>query len=440
MRVSLAKTSIHLLAISVCLAALTLFAAGKAAASAGGLDRSFASHGTRNITDALPGSVTERAVQAIALAKDGSQFIVIRDNETCAAGPCSSLFVSKLGPSGALDPGFSPSPMPTTPAPFTEVGEAKPILALDSAGGIYVAGALGSALNVTHLAADGSRDPAFGIDGTASAAIGRAVVARALLVKPGGAILLAGTISKNAPGEPAREPGMVLAQFQANGLPDPSFAGGAPSSQLIGPHRQVSNLLGLRGGLLAGTSAPGEVLRLSQEGALKGSAPQLILKRDWGPGAAISALIARGRGLLAIGTTWKGTFVEALGPDLGLNRHFGSAGTSFLPGFRVNPAHNAILDRRGRLLLAGSVPVKPQDGASGEASGIGVLRLTRNGHLDRSFADGRQHPRLVSEDSRAIGIGLEPGNRILVLVDRGYVCFRECPSRDSYVLERLWEK
>jgi Ca2+-binding RTX toxin-like protein len=93
----------------------------------------------------------------------------------------------------------------------------------------------------------------------------------------------------------------------------------------------------------------------------------------------------------------------------------------------------AAVDGSGRLAIAG---LSPYDFLRHPRTSLTVLRRRANGRPDRVFAGGTISRLRLSVETRATAIGIQSGNRIVVLGEAGD-CERECAPPTSLLLRFL---
>jgi uncharacterized delta-60 repeat protein len=260
------------------------------------------------------------------LAVDGAGRIVLAGTTGQISSGTPDVCVVRLLGSGGPDPSFSDDGMLKldTGGPATDV-------AVDGEGRILLAS--GDGLTAIRLTDRGVLDPTFGEGGIASLQPGQASEAQTIAADPSGRVLLAGKAT--IAGNPLSS--MAVVRLDADGQPDPSFAG--TGYETLGP--------GSTGGEVATD------LVLDQFGRL------LLSGRD---GAL--ALVAR---LLPSGA-----------PD----PSFGAGGRVLLPVPGVAVANGIAVDRSGRILTTGGIRMAGPYGDSWEAF---LSRIGPAGAIDSSF-------------------------------------------------------
>jgi uncharacterized delta-60 repeat protein len=328
---------------------------------------------------------------AVALQGDGRATVVGSDNGR-------GFLVARLRASGRADRSFGRRGSLTLRIDGAARAGVRDV-ALFRDGRILVAGTvtIGGVRRfaVARLQPGGNLDPNFGTDGVAVVGPPGAQL-EAMALQPEGELVLAGS----APGTAGRRAVLVM-RLLADGTPDPAFgSGGAVDSRgvkLAGRARDVLVLpdgrIALAASVEAGRAARATFLaaRLTVAGAFDPSFDgdgvarvATTTRRLRGGGAAALALDRRGRLLLAGSARGAGgrddATVARLTRDGGADPRFGREGVARLTDPRGRSLRITAMrrDARGRLVLAG------------RASGLGaaVLRLRGDGRRDRSFGAG----------------------------------------------------
>ncbi len=359
-----------------------------ALARPGELDRGFAGGG-----DALLGRAgADFEGAAVALQGDG---------RVVAAGSDGHGFVvARFRSSGDRDRSFGHRRGVTVVrfAGATRAGAGAVALFRD--GRILVAGTVTldgvERLAVARLQPGGNVDPNFGSNGVAVVGPPGAQL-EAMALQPEGELVLAGSVPNP---EQSRRAVLVM-RLLADGSPDPAFGtGGAVDSAAVDLAGRARDVLVLPDGRIAlaasverGRAARGTFLaaRLTAAGAFDPSfdgdgVARIVTtsRRIRGGGAAAIALDRRGRLLLAGSVRGGGgrddATVARLTPDGRVDRRFGASGVERLADPHGRSLRIAAMrrDGRGRLVLGGV------------ATGLGaaVLRLRGDGRRDRSFGAG----------------------------------------------------
>lgn len=388
---------------------------------------------------------------SFAIQPDGK--VVIGGRTVEEEGP-NWLVLARLDPDGSLDPTFGGdgSGVVTT---GVEVGEGTPLLSVLADGDLLISGETGGdapQLAAARVTADGAPDPSFGNGG----ALVVPPVAysddklNAIATVPGGGVLAAGTAGGR----------VLVAKYLADGRPDPAFAdrGFFRADPAAGAaEEQVTALVRLPDGrVLVGTRSPaGASLIMLGAGGLP-------IRSFGGDGTValddldqVSALaMSRSGAILVAGSSREPCrfLVERLGPGGGVDRGFGTADGATQIGrecrgpnavdlvqrpdddlvvavertrtireltasgrrdprfsvgnedtWRLPKRLGAIaLDARGRLIVGGTLHHR-----------LGLVRLGRDGALDRGFGRDGVVTREVGREAKVTGLAIEPDGKIL---------------------------
>jgi uncharacterized delta-60 repeat protein len=354
-------------------------AAGAAPAD---LDSSFGTGGMVAVEPPPGVSHGSERTAGMAIGPGGEIYVVYGSAELC--GPpfdCKvELNVARFEPDGSRDESFGTATTPPFPVPG-EIGrlplgvadgtDGEPVIrnsavAVQPDGKVLVAEERGrtptwSELVVARHLTTGELDPGFGSGG-------ESVLTLPTQSRPDGILLGAdGTITVPGPnfhgGTPLFGEGFSAPRLLPDGQLDPSWAGtGVPFLPTPGAQASVEGA--------ALTPAGGLVLAFEE-------ATETVATTD--------------------------NLVE-LGPDGSLEPHFGSAGR-----LRLYPRVGALVvddlgvDAQGRIVGAGWL------------GGAEVFRLRPDGSADRTFNGGKSLF-LAHGADRVLGLGLQPGGRIVVLV------------------------
>ena len=174
----------------------------------GRLDRTFGERG-RVFISSDPAGAQGRA---IAVAPDGSAVVV----GSLGVGAREQMLAARLDPSGRLDTRFGTGGITRIPSAS---GSAEAFaVALRDDGGVVLAGRIDRDLGVVLLEPGGEIDPGFGDRGMTRIDAGGSELARALVVQPDGALVVAGTTFADG------ESDFLVARLRKDGKPDASFA------------------------------------------------------------------------------------------------------------------------------------------------------------------------------------------------------------------------
>lgn len=137
---------------------------------------------------------------------------------------------------------------------------------------------------------------------------------------------------------------------------------------------------------------------------------------------------------MAVGTVEEGTFVAARTRRGRRDNRFGTGGFALVRDFFAEGMPGAVLDGRGRLILAGRVPVEDVSGE--DTSELSLTRLLPSGRVDRSFTRIWLVTRRIEKHATSLGVALQSDGRILVLGEGSYEDCRSCAGA-AYELVRF---
>jgi uncharacterized delta-60 repeat protein len=261
-----------------------------------------------------------------------------------------------LGPEpapGILDSSFGASGVATLALGPGFAEGAFNAVAAQADGKIVAVGFANTSLNGAHpdflvarFDADGAPDPSFAVGGFITPYFGD-YVATSVAVQPDGKILVTGGRTFENPGGPGEQTSLFIARFDANGSLDSSFGIGGVIQTAISP---------------AGDSASDVLLQPDGKIVVIGDGSDTL------PGTLFS------QGPLEL---------VRYNADGSLDPSFGSNGIQFVAGVSVDPGNSSVvLQPDGKILVIGR-PM-PYAGVPAE-----VLRFDADGTLDQSFgADG----------------------------------------------------
>lgn len=269
----------------------------------------------------------------------------------------------------------------------------------------------GTALTLVRLLPDGRQDPGFGVVQTDP---GRYTAAfESVSVDAEGRIVAVGT----ATGFDGAGSNLIVARYLGDGTPDPAFGG--------------NGLITLGGaGLWFGADslvAGDRVLALAMTDGRGGMRPTLLglrtdgtLDPSFGTGGQLrivsnklssaTSMAASGDHLIIGGTSSKHTLAAVrVAADGQIDRDWAESGFARVPFSGSSAGADLALDRRGRVLLAGSCSCTRGPSAA-------VARLRPGGGLDRRFdEDGRRTLRLGGKRSSTDAVALSILGRTPVL-------------------------
>jgi uncharacterized delta-60 repeat protein len=350
-----------------------------------------------------------------------------------------------------LDPSFGAGGVARTGATQLDSGFERSALVADSRRRLLVLGASRSSFTVTRYLANGRLDRGFAGDGVAEVVVpgltsppvpeeGQSGAGEpeptALALQPDGGILLVGSYHANfGPG-----PASVVARLQPNGQIDPTFGG--PGSGGEAPGQVVPRDPGIltiaaqgRRILIAGGGGGAYVTRLNHDGSLDRSfggdhsgridlPPPPAGQTRLGKGRIGSLVVLRKGGFYAGGYHKGRFFLARLGRNGTLDRSFGEEGwvetsLSRQGGCHCSFGRSLTRDRRGRLLLAGTVSsaiagLGSAFGRLSEPSKIAIARYRPDGSLDRSFGNDGTVLTRVASAAYAHDIAVAPGGALFV--------------------------
>jgi uncharacterized delta-60 repeat protein len=299
-----------------------------------------------------------QAAYDVAVQRDGR--IVAAGSAGEDSGRARRMAVARYLPDGRLDPGFGGDGLVTVDF-GVEINDAN-ALALGRDGSVvlagYAPGAAGGAVAVARLRADGSLDPRFGGDGRTTLDFGGSGIGADVAVRPGGAVLVAGSGGGD----------FALARLRRDGTPDRRFGAGGIVHTDVGAADAAYALAvgsGGRATVLGPTSGPGltrwALARHRRDGAVDPSfGGDGLVTTTFGVTEQIPETIALlpGGGVLAGGYARR----PGTGDDVALVRYrrdgslepaFGTGGVVLTDiGAFNNQAHDLAVQRNGRIVVA----------------------------------------------------------------------------------------
>lgn len=366
-------------------------------------------------------SVENPGVSGLAIQDDGK--IVVGAVIDIPFQSLPSLLLVRLRAKGKLDRGFGDrGKVVTSPDRFIASENGNGVVASPD-GSILVAGSYDPPGPDIDFAAarylsDGRLDPAFGAAGVASINVSEGLggtlpyyeTANAIGLRPDGRVLLGGGVSNGFVAS------FAVAQFDPSGQPDPSFGtGGHVVFAAFGAQFAGASAVGLEIGsegdaLFAGLRGGGEHPSCSKA-VLARLSPGGTLVDGFGDAGLVQTAPPVCEGASDLELQGNRILIAGPGPDfLRRNRVVvvrynddGSVDRSFAGGagvavFKVagfpGGAYDLAVVKGGRILTAGFVLAESCGlaGAKGKASdlceAVALLRLQRNGLLDRTFGRG----------------------------------------------------
>ena len=264
--------------------------------------------------------------------------------------------------------------------------------------------ALSPALAAT-LAAPGQLDRSFGANGKVITDVGGADWAGSVAIAPGGALVAAGGSDGDA----------VVARYDAAGRLDPSFgAGGTVVTDLGGDDAAEAVVVHSDGKVVVAGQRNGDLglVRYTSTGALDPSFDgDGIVVTDLGfEERSLSALRAPGGRLLVVGTAGDRLVLARYLRDGRLDPGFGRLGIVVTPTPGLD-WRMAVRARDGTIVIAGArVVTRPA-----QAMGLAVARYRADGRLDRTFAgDGLVVTRARPHWAGAVKVAVRGDGRIVL--------------------------
>lgn len=374
----------------------------------GDLDTSFSGDG-RRVVD-FGGTDIARAV----LVQPNGR-IVVGGGGTAPGAFC----VARLRASGALDMTFASDGKRVVD--FGGANESVFGMALQPDGKLVLAGSSDAQVAVARLNPGGSPNTTFSGDGKKRFSWGAISRANAVLVLPGGKLVVSGYSGP--------EGGDVrAARLTSAGALDPGFGTGGIAGVDFGGDdfglalaRQADGRL-----LIAGrsTAAGAVVARLRANGALD---PDFDadgrVTLPWGGGSA-AAVLAQADGRIVVagsGPADEAMKVTRLRPDGSLDTGFGSGGTATIDvGTLADIAGGAVVDAAGRIVVAGYTQADEQ---------VVVARLSPDGSPDATFGTAGVARVDFGVATFANAVALAPDGRIVVAGQR--------TGTDDFAIARL---
>ena len=353
-------------------------------------------------------------------AADSARAVLVQpDGKLVVAGlgtPDDAITVTRLNRDGSLDNSFSGDGTVAIGILGPDQGYAA---ALQPDGKIVVAGRTGTSPRdaaVVRLNPDGSLDTGFHGDGMATINYGGDDSANAVVVLPGGRIVVAGSGGLDA------DTAVTVALLDQNGLPDPSFGGGSGQVTLDLDLDGDDAAYGVAfqpaaGGILVAGSAfspqrDAFVLRLNLDGTLDATFRETGVSFLGGEGSdEARALILQPDGKIVVAgdgnpstdvTVWRLDSNGQLDPTFGANRPVEVDFGEFDYGYA------SALQANGKIVVAGYTTV------GGNLLGdFVIVRLQPGGSLDTTFSvDGKQTVNFGGDDA-AYAVALQPDGKIV---------------------------
>jgi uncharacterized delta-60 repeat protein len=419
------------------LALVLVLQSGTAGAAAGDLDPAF---GAGGIVSTLPSGTADSpllGLDALLVQPDGR---ILAGGFAADPGPdqTTHFAVARFLRDGALDPAFGGGGT-------AELGEddlaAVSSLALARNGRLVAGGvALGPppglripGFGLARFEGDGDPDPSFGDDGAvasffASGLVGGGSAARDVVALADGSVVAVGSIAQGSGPGPTRPTfsGFAVARYLADGSLDPSFGGdGLVEVTSLTGEGTAQTARELPGGTIAFAGLhpsplgmePSDAVflaRLGRAGDFQGDRVVSPFPGD----ASRVRLLASGM-LMAVGSRELGNpgssawVVARYLPDGSPDPSFGAGGSVETdPGPGVDRLVDVVLDRRGRVVVAGCIACAHEPAFA--PSGFAVARYTAAGALDASFGTGGIVRIPIGDEAQVGALAIDAQDRILV--------------------------
>jgi uncharacterized delta-60 repeat protein len=416
-----------LLGVFVASAAIAYPAAS--ALADGALDPSFGGKGweavdATNLSDWL-GDLTTDSQGRIVVVGVGESLYVPWPYTT----PPPVSLVARYLPDGSKDPTFGIDGLDVFDWPVATYGA--DAVALDGSGRIVLAAGAG----VIRLLDNGAPDGSFGGDGRSTLEVGgEPMQIEDVAIDRQNRVLVAGTAAVGH--SESRRSVLVVARFAANGELDSSFGGGGYWASSLGSEgvRADAITLDQYGRIVVGGSlgAPADtdflVVRLLENGSLDptfsgdGHATLSFESHQWENLSAV-AVDGSGRILVAGDAYASGAPATAIGrllPSGAPDPNFGEGGKVVMALATASHADKLLVDRAGRLVLAGwiSFEANPVPYPT-DAEGF-VARFDESAAIDRSFGSNGVVTQRFAEDGFAqtriieTALGIDPQGRYVL--------------------------
>ena len=312
---------------------------------------------------------------------------------------------------GALDPSFGSGGIAAHDVGFSTTNG----LAVQADGKSVMIGTIGSAPNesfgLTRYNADGSLDTTFGSNGVVTTSFGSTDdVPSAVSVLPGGQILVAGTATTYASGNPAGSQ-FALAEYNPDGSVDMSFGGGTGqlllgfSSVPATLSNDIVNAMAIgRGGTiyLGGSSdASGRgfdfaIAALNPDGSLAGgfgTGGKLLVDFAGGDDSLNALAVQINGDIVAAGSATSPAGVTSVAllrllPNGSLDARFGSKGKIVTSVRGVDEEASSMVIQPDGKIVIGGLSATGSDAAGTLTSDFLLIRYTSAGKLDRKFGHG----------------------------------------------------
>jgi uncharacterized delta-60 repeat protein len=351
----------------------------------GTLDSSFGNGGIANFTKAPANTVL---LSASVIAEPDGRVVAVCDAGATGDSGADDTVIARFTSNGKIDNTFGIGGSAATPYQGGIAGVAL-AAEIDSQGRIIVP--FGGFI-VRRFAPGGSLDPTFGYFGQEMNPFGISGAINAVTVEPDGKILVAGSEASPAPGLPTDA---AVARYNADGSLDTTFGTRGLELVQIGSNAAFTSIKTARNSdiILGGYGQSGStdafaVVRLYYNGYRNhsfGSGGIELTSFGSANGQRCTSIALQANGdIIAGGSTFDAggnpqqMAVARYLPSGALDPSFGVAGqATFKPGGEASRANSMVLQRDGRIVLAGSIGTQ-----------FGLIRLRNNGTLDSTFGSG----------------------------------------------------
>jgi uncharacterized delta-60 repeat protein len=351
---------------------LVPLSSGSTVLRSGSLDPTFGSHGVV-VVKASPGGGRVYDARAIALQPD--KRIVV-------AGLATTQ-LARFNPNGSPDASFGEDG-------FVSAHVAAYAMVLEKNGKIVIGGVGGHGqFALARFRGDGSPDTSFGTAGEVDTSIGAGATLYALVVRPDGKIVAAGSASDGNNGE------VALAQYKPDGSLDSTFGhGGTLMTDLCGDAYAAGVVIQPNGKIVAAggvyygphpagcghTGCAAAVLRYNPDGSLDPSfgTEGRALTHFEGCMQGYDVALAPHRRILVAGDAHAFALAR-YNADGSLDQSFGKSG-KVVAGSALNAfAVGVAIAPDGKIVAVGGAE------PSGQEQGAALARFEHDGRLDRSF-------------------------------------------------------
>ncbi len=414
-------------------------AVSTAAAAPADIDRTF---GQEGVTRVQSEQGNYAYPEDMAISPSG-EIYVLRSVLNCSATPCrNEQEVSRFMPGGLLDTAFGGTGFrrllkSTGGFRYAHSGS----IAVAPDGRIVLGSTSEGRVLLARLNPDGSPDAAFGSGGEVRTDLSVPVDRVRIAVQADGRVVV-GAESRPGYGGDA----VLVARYTTQGRPDPSFRKGNALITSLGSGFGGIALSGSKT-VIAGPRCCGadgravHLTRIDGNGVFDsgfGRQGERFVD-DVTEGTGVGALLVLPKGRIVVvgsGRTGKGdSFALKLKSNGAFDPKFGRRGIAYLK-HRSLTVNDAVVDRAGRLLIAGSGPKEIPGGSVSGSRTLSVMRRLSNGRPDPTFAGGALIHLASLPAGHADAVGLQQGGRLVVLASRAQ-CFRSCEPPTTVLVRFL---